>query len=240
MRDSSAAPTSGQQIAEGKRLFEGHCGSCHGLNGQGSRGPDLTNPALRRDRNPGALFRVISDGIPGTEMPRAKLHEQEVWRVIAYLGTLIQTEPEPLAGDFQRGKALYYGPGACSSCHWLHGSGGRSGPELSAIGRSRAASHLRQSLVDPGADLPPGYQIVSAVLADGSTLEGLRLSEDPFTIQLRGDDDELHSLDKSSLRRLDKTADESSMPSYAETFTAAEIEDVVAFLAALPSQEAGQ
>lgn len=240
MRNSSATPTGSQQIAEGKRLFEGHCGSCHGLNGQGSRGPDLTNPALRSGRNPVDLFRLISNGIPGTEMTRARLHEQEIWRVIAYLDTLIQTEPEPLAGDFQRGKALYYGRGACSRCHWLNGSGGRSGPELSSIGRSRAASHLRQSLVDPSAELPPSYQIVSAVLSDGSTIEGLRLSEDPFTIQMRGHDDNLHSLDKSSLRSLSRSADESSMPSYVDTFSAAELEDVVAFLAALPNEEAGQ
>ena len=240
MRNSPAAPAGSRQIADGKRLFEGHCGTCHGLNGQGSRGPDLTNPAVRSGRNPGNLFRTISNGIPGTEMPRARLHEQEIWKVIAYLDTLIQAEPEPLAGDFQRGKALYYGRGGCYRCHWLNGSGGRSGPELSAIGRSRAASHLRQSLVDPGADLPPGYQTVSAVLSDGSTIEGLRLSEDPFTIQLRGYDDDLHSLDKSSLRSLARTADESSMPSYADTFNAAELEDVVAFLAALPQEDAGQ
>lgn len=240
IEDPPAARSDVHQIATGKRLFEGHCGGCHGLNGQGNSGPDLTKAELRRGREPAALFRTIAGGIPGTEMSEARLHQQEVWKVMAYLDTLVQRQPEPLAGDFESGKALYYGKGACSSCHWLNGSGGRTGPELSTIGRRRAASHLRQSLLDPAADLPPGFQIVSAVLTDGSTLQGLRLGEDPFTIQVRGFDDSLNSLGKSGLQRLDRTIDASSMPSYAETFNDTELADIVAYLAALPNKEAGQ
>ena len=57
------------EIAQGKLLFQGHCGGCHGPEGGGARGPNLARPKLRHATGPQSLFLVIDLGIEGTEMP---------------------------------------------------------------------------------------------------------------------------------------------------------------------------
>ena len=42
--------------------------------------------------------------------------------------------------------------------------GGRSGPNLSRAGRQRSYAYLRASIIDPSADITPGYSAVSVVL----------------------------------------------------------------------------
>ena len=98
----------------------------------------------------------------------------------------------------------------------------------------------------PGDELPagppPGYAMggeytrwlpVRAVTADGKEVSGVRVNEDAFTIQLRDVTNRLVSLDKASLRSLDKMTGRSLMPAYDHTFTAAELDDVIAYLASL-------
>src|SRR5215469_12110414 len=56
-------------IAQGKRLFVGHCAYCHAMGGTGDRGPSLTRPDLLHAPNNEALFKLIQNGIDGSEMP---------------------------------------------------------------------------------------------------------------------------------------------------------------------------
>lgn len=228
-------------LQQGERLFGLHCGACHGPQGQGGLGPNLASPELRRRLDADALFGTISDGIPGTEMPRARqLHSRQIWEIVSYVETLATIESVPLAGNPAVGRDIYFGKGNCASCHWLDGSGGRQGPDLTGIGLLRGASSLRESIVDPAAKLPPGFLIVNAVLNDGTAVQGLRLNEDPFTIQVRDYSQNLHSLVKADLRSLEKTTGRSTMPSYGERLSASEVDDLVAFLATQRESETKQ
>ena len=221
-----------EEIAEGKRLFQGHCGGCHGPEGGGARGPNLARPKLRHAADPESLFLVIDLGIEGTEMPRGgQLHDREIWKIAAYVESLGQTKPEPLPGDAKTGEEVYYGKGNCAACHWLDGEGGRQGPDLSGIGARRGLDHLRQSLLEPAAAFPEGFLMVSVVGKDGRRIRGIRLNEDAFTIQLRDFSETLHSLRKQDLAELNKHKGESSMPAYSDTLTTAEIDDLISFLA---------
>jgi cytochrome c oxidase cbb3-type subunit 3 len=225
-------------LQQGELLFARHCGGCHGLQGQGGSGPDLTSPDLRRGREPDALFETISRGIPGTEMPRsAHLHAQEIWELVSYVETLAVIDNEPISGDTTHGRDIYFGKGNCAACHWLNGSGGRQGPDLTRIGLRRGATNLRDSLVNPSAKLPPRFLLVSAVRDDGTSVQGLRLNEDPFTIQVRDYSQNLHSLVKADLQSLERTAGRSSMPAYGDSLSAGELDDLVAFLAAQNDSE---
>ncbi len=77
------------ETAAGKRLFQGHCGGCHGPEGGGARGPNLARPKLRHAADPESLFLVIDLGIEGTEMPRGgQLHDLEIWKVVAFVESL--------------------------------------------------------------------------------------------------------------------------------------------------------
>ena len=57
-------------IKEGASLFRANCSPCHGLNARGGgRGPDLTSGLWIHGGSDAAIFRTISQGVPGTEMP---------------------------------------------------------------------------------------------------------------------------------------------------------------------------
>lgn len=219
-------------LTQGERLFSIHCGGCHGPQGQGGLGPGLTGAMLRRGRDPDRLFVTISDGIPGTEMPRHRqLHTQEIWSVVAFVETLAMIESGPISGDPTHGRDIYFGKGNCVQCHWRDGSGGRLGPDLTGIGSIRGVASLRESLVAPSAKLPPGFVIVSAVRQDGTSVRGLRVNEDPFTIQVRDGSQNLHSLLKADLQSLEKTTGQSTMPAYGGVLSSNDLDDLVAFLA---------
>ena len=223
-----------QEIAEGKRLFDGHCAGCHGPGGRGSLGPNLARPKLSRATDAESLFLIIDLGIQGTEMPRGgQLHDREIWKITAYVESLGKLDPEPLPGDPAAGKRVYESKGNCAACHWLNGSGGRQGPELSEIGAARSVAHLRQALVEPSAAVPRRFMLVTAIHNDGRCIQGVRLYDGPFSIQIRDFSDTLHSLMKSELTAVVKRAGESSMPSYAATLSNTEIDDLVAYLATL-------
>ncbi len=225
-------PVTPEEIAAGERLFNGHCAGCHGPGGRGGSGPLLARPDLRRAKDPQSLFLIIDLGIDGTEMPRGwQLHDQEIWKIAAYVESLGKIEPEPLPGDPGRGKAVYQAQG-CAGCHWINGAGGAQGPELSDLGVRRSLGYIRESITDPAAAFPERYVVVSALLADGKKVEGVRLAEDPFSIQIRTLGGALLSLDKAGLKDLVQKKGVSTMPAY-DSLSAAELDDLVSYLATL-------
>src|ERR1700719_4441617 len=61
--------TSSADLKVGEQLFLGQCAGCHGPKGEGGRGALLAQPRLRHAADDESLFRLIRDGIKGTEMP---------------------------------------------------------------------------------------------------------------------------------------------------------------------------
>jgi mono/diheme cytochrome c family protein len=73
-------------IKQGKSLFRAACASCHGIDARGGgRGPDLTSGRWTHGGSDAALFRITTQGAPGTQMPPNDLSAEETWMVIAYL-----------------------------------------------------------------------------------------------------------------------------------------------------------
>jgi len=224
-------------ISRGKQLFVGHCALCHGIEATGGRGPALNQPKLRRAVDNLALFRIIKNGIEGTEMPDAwQMTDREIWQVAGYVRSLSRAEAAKPSGDPVKGKALFEAKG-CSSCHIIQGRGGSLGPELTYVGASRSHSYLRQALIDPGASAPQGVLVVSIVTRDGQKVRGLRVNEDSFTIQLRDAANQFHSFRKFDLADLKKEFGASLMPSYRGVLSDAEVDDLVAYLASLRGEQ---
>src|SRR5580704_4723477 len=142
--------TSPADVAAGAKTFRQHCSPCHGLNGEGGRGPNLASGQFYHGSSDLDLLNNISDGIPGTEMPSLFYSPDRVWQVVAFIRSLNVGATAP-AGDATRGAALFRSQG-CPQCHRIHGEGGRLGPDLTYIGQLRSAGHLRQSVIDPNAD----------------------------------------------------------------------------------------
>ena len=72
----------------GMGLYRLNCADCHGVDGSGVRGPDLTE-VWASGRTDEGLFRTIRNGISGTEMsPVRRARDDEIWKILAYLRTL--------------------------------------------------------------------------------------------------------------------------------------------------------
>ena len=227
------ATMTADDLARGKRLYGGHCAPCHGQTAEGGRGPNLAQPKLRRAADNPALFKVIREGVNGSEMDGAwQMTDREIWQVAAFIRSLGRAAVEQLPGDAERGKRVYAMAG-CAACHVVRGAGAAQGPDLSEIGARRSAAYLRESLVEPGKTAPEGFLMVHVVKRDGRDIRGARLNEDSFTLQIRDLDGHLHSLRKQSVKQVKKLFGESPMPSYRDNLSASQLDDLVAYLAGL-------
>ena len=76
-------------IADGERLYGRTCQTCHGPGAQGERGPSLVRPTLTHGDSDDDLFRVIRDGVRGSQMPPSgDLGDDQIWRLVAYVRSL--------------------------------------------------------------------------------------------------------------------------------------------------------
>lgn len=219
-------------LASGKQLFIGHCAPCHGIDGSGGRGANLNVPKLKRAASNAAFFDLVQTGIEGTAMDAAwQLSDAEIWRVVGYVRTLGRTAVAPLPGDAARGR-LVYQQQACLGCHIIQGAGSSFGPELTAIGAQRSPAYLRDSVVNPSADVPPEFVSVRVQTRDGKLTSGIRVNEDSFTIQIKDAENRFHSFRKTDLAVFDIQTGESAMPVYGG-LSATQLNDLVSYLSSL-------
>jgi len=230
-------PSGRADLERGEKLFQVHCGRCHGAKGEGNNGPSLTRPKLSRAPDDAALVRVIEQGIRGSEMPPASaMSEREMRQTAAYVRSLGKLPAKAVPGDARQGAEIYRTKGNCANCHSIHGDGGVAGPDLSTIGDVRSAAHLMQALVDPQAAVPQDFLIVTVTPMSGPAVAGLRVNEDSFSIQVRDNAGRLHSFWKSEVKEIGRER-KSPMPSYKGQLSDTELTDLVAYLASLKEEK---
>ena len=96
-RDSLARlVTDEDRLKVGRIVFRTHCIACHGKNGEGKIGVNLTDDVYKNVRNIEDIVTVIANGAGGNAMPSwsAKLHEKEIVLVSAYVASLRDTNVE--------------------------------------------------------------------------------------------------------------------------------------------------
>src|SRR4029453_10543853 len=127
-------------------------------------------------------------------MPPFVLDSAEMAGIIAYLRNMNVFDTAAVKmGDAARGRAIFDGKGACTRCHRVGAAGSRVGPNLSDIGAVRSAGSLQRSLVDPTSQMMPINRPVRAVTRDGAVINGRRLNEDTYTVQIIDDHERLLS-----------------------------------------------
>lgn len=220
--------TSPEDVAAGGKIFRSHCAECHGIAGEGGRGPSLKTGVFFHGSSDAELFANISDGIPGTAMPGVFFSADQVWQIVAFVRSLSQNREAPPAGDPQRGARLFRQHG-CLSCHLVRGEGGIQGPDLSVIGSQRSAAHLKEAILEPNARVLRDHWHVKIVLENGAAYSGFLLNEDTHTVQILDFQRGLQSLEKRFFTSfsVEKT---SLMPSYRDKLTRDEVQDLVAYL----------
>jgi putative heme-binding domain-containing protein len=222
---ASAARSQQPDMQAAERNYQLHCAFCHGR-GDDGMAANLKSPRLPHAPSDAALYNVIQNGLPGTDMPPAiGLSDEEIRGLVAYVRALGRSAPEPTPGDARRGEQIFWSKGDCGSCHMVAGRGGRQGPDLTDIGARRSPSHLRQSLVEPEAVISGGFVLVELATKDGR-------NENTFSIQVRDFQDKIHSLRKGDLTQIKKELGKSTMPAYTN-WSSQELDDVVAYLYSL-------
>ena len=233
----------------GESQFRANCAFCHGLGARGGgRGPDLTRAQKKHGNADGDLYRTINEGVPGTAMPPngatqqgVGMTEAEIWQVIAYIRSVQKKAPAAVVGNAARGKELFYGGAACSTCHMIEGKGGRLGPDLTGTAAARSNDYLVESVRNPNRRLAQGiseamkefseqYETVTVVDGSGQKFQGTILNEDSFTLQMMDTREQLHLLEKDKLKSIEKSR-ESLMPPFGpDMLPEKDLQDLIAFL----------
>ena len=221
--------TSAEDVAAGARIFRSHCADCHGLNGQGGKGPDLSSGQFFHGSSDAALLYNISEGISGTAMPSQFFSSDQVWQIVAYVRTLsAKGSAKAPPGNAVQGAQLFRSKG-CVNCHLVRGEGGVKGPELSFIGSQRPVAQIRKSIEDPNAEVDRAFWLADIILEDGTPYKGFLLNEDTYYAQMLHPLKGLVTLPKREFRKFEiqKT---SSMPSYQGKLQEEEMQNLVAYL----------
>jgi putative heme-binding domain-containing protein len=131
-------------------------------------------------------------------------------------------------GDAAKGRRVFatHPTAQCIKCHSVDGTGGRVGPDLSAIG-ARDRRYLLQAIITPGAVIARGFESTTLTLKDRTVVAGQILSEDAGHIVLAVNGAPRTIAKEAILNRPPPTT---AMPPMAGTLQPEEIRDVIEFL----------
>ena len=141
-------------------------------------------------------------------------------------------------GDSARGVAVFASATfACLNCHRIGEHGGRVGPELTGLATKRSAAEIVEAVHWPQRTIPPEYQTLAALTADGEVVRGYEVRRDDAVLAIRDPaTDAVHELDRNDV--LDERHVGSLMP---DGLTAAmspqQQADLMRFLLALGREE---
>ena len=89
-------PSSPAMIAEGQRLFNIACKSCHGVDGYGTAmAPAINNQLFLAETPDAAIYQIIAGGVPDTLMPAwgSRLTDRDLQALVAFLRGMEPTAP---------------------------------------------------------------------------------------------------------------------------------------------------
>lgn len=220
-------------IQYGAQIFATQCTACHGTSGDQIPGVNFRAGQFKRVVSDNDLRATITNGVPGTAMQPFSFGASELTGIVSYLRNMSSFDARGLkVGDAASGQALFAGAGNCASCHAVNGKGPRVAPDLGDIGTLRTAELLHRTLIDPAASMLPANRPVRAVTKDGKVINGRRLNEDTYTVQLIDEQERLVSLTKTDLRDF-TVLKTTPMPSYKDKFNPQELADLEAYLLSL-------
>jgi putative heme-binding domain-containing protein len=218
-------------IENGSRLYTAECALCHGSNGDEVDGVNLRTGQLRRGSSDDAIRAVVASGVGGGRMPAFDLSVEELNGLVAFIRAGF--DPGGVAvriGDAEAGRALFAGGGDCASCHRVNGVGPLTAPDLSDIGAIRTPAALQRVLLDPDGSLIPINRPIRAVTRSGETVEGRRLNEDTYSVQLIDSHGRLRSLIKADLVEYEVSQQATMRPT---TLSSEQVAEVIGYLMTL-------
>ena len=115
-------------------------------------------------------------------------------------------------------------------CHQIDKEGGVQGPSLSLVGDRLNADKLLESLVNPSAEITPGYGLSSISTLDGITLVGrvAERAEGSSTISVITPDGKETELENDNIAAISPPV--SAMPPLGLTLDPLDLRDLIAYL----------
>jgi len=138
------------------------------------------------------------------------------------------------SGDPVRGLTLFHSAKAgCGACHQMGYVGGKIGPELSSIGRSRTREALVEAVLFPSRRIEQGYQSTSVLTTDGRLLNGIVRGKSPEgNLELQISADQIQAIAADEIEQ-QKPSEVSIMPGgLKELLTPQELADLISLLEA--------
>ena len=167
-------------LSNGKALFTEQCGTCHALSRagtQGQTGPDLDASfrsalaeGMNRETVEGIVHKQILYPRKNSQMPAGLVEGADADDVAAYVAYATQRAGEDSGALAQAGLAgattgeQIFTAAGCAGCHTFAkaGSNANIGPSLDELaadaGSASPEEFVRQSLLDPDADVADGFQ----------------------------------------------------------------------------------
>ena len=225
------------EIEEGGRQYRLNCINCHGPDGNLVGGIDFGHGKFRNAVSDDDLINVINLGVPGAGMPSFEMPNARATAIIAYLRSLPAEAPVASqiakSGDRARGKVIFESANTgCTQCHRVRGTGGTAGPDLSEIALSKRLVEIEMAIMRPAPGKALENRPVRLVRKDGTTINGLLLNEDTFTVQIIAPDGKPTSFQRSDLTEFSFLAT-SLMPSYQGRLHPQDLADLIAYLSSL-------
>jgi putative heme-binding domain-containing protein len=109
-----------------------------------------------------------------------ELSQDKAAAIVKYKKLLI---PERLTrADVHKGRQMFQA--VCASCHTLYGEGGELAPDLTGSNRADI-DYILLNMIDPSADIPDAYKLVTLQTKDGQSLAGTIAQEDDQRVVIR-------------------------------------------------------
>jgi putative membrane-bound dehydrogenase-like protein len=138
-----------------------------------------------------------------------------------------------LAGDKANGRMVFFSTGTCHKCHVVDGMGREVGPNLTEIGSKLSREAMFESVLYPSAGISHNYELWTVVKTDGTTVNGLLVSNTDSEVSIRGDDALVRSFPKSDVEELVKQKISLMPADLQKTMTTQELADVVEYMQTL-------
>ncbi|MCB0839472.1 MAG: HEAT repeat domain-containing protein, partial [Bacteroidetes bacterium] len=211
----------------------------------GSMKAEVAEPALagiftrweNGELNPGVQLELFeaAEGI-GSESLKGRIEASRAKQS----DELLKNYGEALAGgDIRGGRMILFRNQAaqCARCHAFGPYGGDVGPNLSEVGLRLDRRQLLESMINPSAQIAPGFGIVSFTLKDGKEIAGIVASENATEVIFKEPVNGVEKILKSNIEKRQNAL--SSMPPMGNIMTKRELRDMVEFLSSLKGENPG-
>ncbi|MFN9718318.1 MAG: PVC-type heme-binding CxxCH protein [Planctomycetota bacterium] len=138
-----------------------------------------------------------------------------------------------LKGDLANGRMVFFSTGTCHKCHVVDGMGREIGPNLTEIGSKLSREAMFESVLYPSAGISHNFELWTVVKTDGTTLNGLLVSNTDAEVSIKGDDAIVRAIPKSEVEELVKQKTSLMPADLQKTMTTQDLADVVDYMQTL-------